>query len=96
MTLEDSGLVRFPDAPTKRGVKHLHELIHAVADGYEASLLFVIQMKNVQSFSPNDGTDPEFGETLRSAAEAGVRIIAMDCQVTPDSIRIDKPVPILL
>ena len=96
VTLEENGMVRFPDAPTTRGVKHLYELIHAVTDGYKASLLFVIQMKNVHAFSPNDRTDPKFGKALRAAADAGVQIIAMDCQVTPESIRIDRPVPILL
>ncbi len=96
VTLEESGVVRFPDAPTKRGVKHLHELIQASADGYEAAILFVVQMKGVTSFSPNDKTDPEFGQALRDAAESGVKILAMDCQVTPDSILIDCPVPVIL
>jgi sugar fermentation stimulation protein A len=96
VTLENQGIVSFPDAPTERGVKHLNELISAVKDGFECYVLFVIQMKGVKSFSPNDITHPEFGETLRKAEKNGVRILAMDCQVTPDTLIIAEPVKICL
>ena len=59
-------------------------------------MLFVIQMENVQCLRPNDATDPEFGEALRQAERAGVRLLAMDCRVTPDSMTLCKAVPICL
>lgn len=96
VTLEENGVARFPDAPTERGVKHLHGLVKALEEGYEAYVLFVIQMKGMRCFSPNDQTHPAFGEALREAAARGVRILAMDCQVTPDSMVIDQPVPVRL
>lgn len=96
VTLEKEGEALFPDAPTERGVKHVLHLCDCVKDGYEAYLLFVIQMKGVKSFSPNDGMHPEFGESLRRAAASGVQIIAMDCIVSPDSIEIDSPVAVVL
>lgn len=96
VTLEENGLVRFPDAPTERGVKHLHGLIRAHKEGFEAYVLFVIQMKRVRSFSPNDATHPAFGQALREAAAAGVHILAYDCIVTPDSMNIDSEVPVVL
>ncbi|NMA37907.1 MAG: DNA/RNA nuclease SfsA [Papillibacter sp.] len=88
VTLEEEGIVRFPDAPTERGVKHLKELISCVKAGYEAYAVFVVQMKGVRYFEPNDSTHPAFGEALREAAKNGVRVIALDCQVTEDSIEI--------
>lgn len=96
VTLEEDGVVRFPDAPTLRGVKHLDELVKAREAGYEAAVCFVIQMENVRWFAPNDETHPEFGQALRRAAQAGVEILALDCAVTPQSLTMGKPVPIRL
>ena len=96
VTLEVEGQARFPDAPTERGVKHVRELMGCVQDGYEAYLLFVIQMTGIQSFAPNWDTHPAFGSALQEAAQAGVQILAYDCQVRPDEIVLDQPVPVLL
>ena len=96
VTLEDGGHTRFPDAPTERGVKHLHELMHAVELGHRATAFFVIQMADVVDFAPNDATHPAFGEALRQAKAAGVNIAAYSCRVTPDSMAIDQPVEALL
>lgn len=96
VTLEEDGIVRFPDAPTLRGVKHLDELVKAHEAGYEAAVCFVIQMEDVRWFAPNDETHPEFGQALRRAAQAGVEILAMDCAVTPQSLTMGTSVPIRL
>ena len=86
VTLEDNGTVMFPDAPTERGVKHLGELIDCINEGYEAYIIFVIQMKEATLFKPNERTHPEFASKLREAHKAGVNIIAINCEITPDSI----------
>ena len=96
VTLEENGLARFPDAPTERGVKHVRELCRCVEEGCRACVLFVIQMKGIRRFSPNWETHPEFGEALCKAAECGVEVRAVDCLVTPDSIRLDAPVEVCL
>lgn len=95
-TLEQNGVIMFPDAPTERGVKHMGELMKAVEDGYLAYVIFIIQMKGVQYFMPNDCTHAEFGRVLREADKMGVNILAYDCYVTPDEMRIDKLVGIKL
>lgn len=96
VTLEDNGYARFPDAPTQRGVKHLEELILARESGYEAAVCFVIQMEGMHAFSPNDETHPAFGAALRRAAEADVRVLAMECRVTPATLEIMREVPVVL
>ena len=96
VTLEPDGLVRFPDAPTERGVKHLEELILAREEGYETAVCFVIQMEGMRVFSPNDEPHPGFGAALRKAAAAGVRVIAVECAVTPDTLYITKEIPVQL
>ena len=92
-TLEKDGVAMFPDAPTERGVKHIEELISCMKDGFEAYILFVIAMKGVAIFRPNDATHKAFGDALRRAEDAGVKILAMDCVVDQDSIVIDAAVP---
>ena len=96
VTLEENGVVRFPDAPTQRGVKHLKELQSASAAGYGAHAVFVIQMEDVKHFEPNDRTHAAFGEALREAARNGVQIHAFWCRVTPDSLVIAGEVPVVL
>ncbi len=59
-------------------------------------MCFVIQMKDIGFFSPNDVTHPEFGQALREAAAAGVEVWAYDCIVTPGSLALDAPVPVRL
>ena len=95
-TLEVDNVGYFPDAPTQRGVKHLHHLTQAVREGYRAAVLFIIQMEEIAAIRPNDTTHPAFGEALRQAAAAGVEIWAVDCCVTPDSLAHRHPVPVEL
>ena len=94
VTLEVDKTARFPDAPTERGVRHMQELMGCLSEGYEAYLIFVIQMKGVASFQANWATQPEFGRVLRQAADAGVSVIACDCQVLPGNIFIDQKIPV--
>ena len=96
VTLETDGVCAFPDAPTQRGAKHLRHLTRAAREGFGAYVLFVIQMADVAWLQPNDATDPTFGQALREAAAAGVQVLAMDCAVTPESMKIRQPVEIRL
>ena len=96
VTLEENGVVLFPDAPTLRGVKHLNELARCVGKGYEAQVVFVIQMSDVRYFTPNNATHPAFGAALAAAEAGGVKVVALDCAVTPDSMTIGNPVPVRL
>ena len=96
VTLEENGRARFPDAPTERGVKHIQELQKAAGKGLDATLFFVVQIKDIDSVSPNDDTHPAFGAALREAVSRGVSVCAYDCEVTPDSLSIRRPVPVIL
>lgn len=96
VTLEEDGIVRFPDAPTERGIKHLEELCACVEAGYKAAVIFVVQMEGMQHFEPNDKTHLQFGEALRQARKAGVEVLAYECKVTPSSLEITKSIPVVL
>lgn len=92
VTLENDGVVSFPDAPTERGVKHINELISCLEQDYEAYIIFVVQMKGVLKFEPNAEHHKEFADTLVFAREKGVKVLVYDCLVTPDSIEIDEKI----
>lgn len=94
VTLEENGVALFPDAPTQRGIKHLEELSRAVGEGYEAAVFFLVQMKGVACFRPNDRMHSAFGEALRRAAKRGVSVLAYDCAVTPDGMTVEDPVAV--
>lgn len=94
VTLEEENIACFPDAPTLRGLKHVEELVKCMEDGYEAYLLFVIQMKGIRRFRPNWDTHRAFGEALLEAQKRGVKLLAYDCLVTEDTMEIQNPVPI--
>ena len=89
VTLEEDGIVKFPDAPTERGLKHVYELVQALEDGYMAYIVFVIQMNDVKYFTPNDSTQKEFGEALQYAQNKGVQILAYESDVEPDSLKLN-------
>ncbi|WP_156857954.1 DNA/RNA nuclease SfsA [Oceanobacillus sp. AG] len=95
VTLEQDGLAMFPDAPKTRGTKHVETLIQAVQEGYEATVLFVIQMKGCHSFTSHRVMDPHFHEALQEAEHLGVRILAYDSHVTASTIQLDRLLPIV-
>ena len=96
VTLEEKGVVMFPDAPTERGVKHVQELCHCLEQGYEATIIFVVQMSGSRYFTPNRRTHAAFATALEQAAASGVQLMALTCAVTPDSLIINGTLPIHL
>ena len=95
-TLEIDNVVKFPDAKTERVGKHVKELIHAKEDGYLAYIIIVIQMEDVLYFTPNIEKHKEFADVLKEAEEKGVKVLAYDSIVDIDSIKLNKPVKVIL
>lgn len=96
VTLENDNVVSFPDAPTERGIKHLNELICALEDGYETCVFFVVQMEDVDFFTPAWDKHKAFGDALVNAHNKGVKVLAYDCKVSEDEVRINQSVKVKL
>ena len=96
VTLEEDGVLLFPDAPTERGLKHITELCSAVLEGYEAYIAFVVQTEKAKYFTPNKKTHPEFAEALKNAEKAGVKIICLSCRAEPDLLKIKSYIPVII
>lgn len=86
VTLEENGVALFPDAPTERGMKHINELCDSMKNGYEAYIVFIVQMKDILYFTPNNITQKTFGDALIKAKKQGLGIIALNCDITENSI----------
>lgn len=96
VTLLKDGTAFFPDAPTERGVKHLHELTAAAGEGYDCHILFVAQMRGAKRFAPNDETHPAFGQALREAVRAGVGAVCVECDVSAGEVAAVGQIPVIL
>jgi sugar fermentation stimulation protein A len=88
VTLVEDGVACFPDAPTDRGTKHLHELTAAVQAGERAVALFIVQRDDARVLEPNRRTDPAFAAALAAAQAAGVDILCYTCKVEPPTIQV--------
>ncbi len=96
VTLEENGVVMFPDAPTERGIKHLNELVTAKQQGYDVYVVFVVQMENVKYFTPNSKTHKAFADALKNAKDCGVNVLCYDCKVTENSLEINNNIEVKL
>jgi sugar fermentation stimulation protein A len=94
VTLVENGVGLFPDAVTARGARHLRELAAALAQGYQAAVLFIVQRADAAAVAPHPSNDPAFAAALRQAAEAGVQLAAYTCRLTPDDITLAGAVPV--
>ena len=92
-TLVKDSIALFPDAPTKRGSRHLLTLIEGLKHG-RAAIFFLIQRSDASKFSPNQVTDPDFAHNLRIAHEKGVEVYAYTSKVTLRGVFLDSRIPI--
>lgn len=88
VTLENDGVAMFPDAPTERGIKHLSELCRCVSEGYNGYIIFVVKMEGIKYFTPNRNTHPAFADALEKAVSCGVKVMVLDCYVTPSALEV--------
>jgi len=96
VTLAAGSTALFPDSVTERGRRHLEELMRLRREGLRAALLFLVQRADCSAVAPADEIDPAYGETLRTAARAGVEIFALGARVTARAIRVERQLPVWL
>lgn len=96
VTLEQDNWVMFPDAPSKRAIRHVEELCESLKHGYESYIIFVVQMDQVEYFSPNEAMHPDFAKSLRKAEKLGVHIQALTCKVEETQVKINGEIPVIL
>jgi len=96
VTLVENGVALFPDAPTKRGQRHLNVLTQLAQKGFRAVVLFIVQRPDANYVSPNLATDRDFAKALQAAKEAGVEIYAYTCDLTLTEVCLAEKIPVLV
>ena len=95
-TLVKNGVAFFPDAPTKRGAKHLEMLIKARKRGFRSVLAVIIQRNDAVLFKPNQETDYQFSKALKTAVESGVEVYAYLTEFRKNSMFICSQVEVVI
>ena len=91
----NNNTAEFPDAITSRGSKHLLTLIDAIKKGYQAYLLFLVQIQNMKYFKIAQDIDAEYYKNYLIAKKAGVNFLAYRCFLSSKEIKIEKKIKIL-
>jgi sugar fermentation stimulation protein A len=94
VTLLDGNRLRFPDAASVRGLKHLKLLSDLAARGERAVMLFALNRPEGICFSPAREIDPAYAETLVRVQDLGVELQARRLVHTPDGMVCGEAVPI--
>ena len=84
----------FPDAVTARGAKHLVEMADMVDGGARAVMFYLVQREDCETFAVADDIDPAYAEALETARSRGVEAVCYTCRLTPESIELDRPLPL--
>lgn len=90
-----TGLAEFPDSVTARGTKHLQELTNMVQQGHRAVMLYLVQRTDCDRMTLASDIDPTYVAAWTNAAFSGVETLALDCRITPEAIRLGKPIPMI-
>ncbi|RAP34067.1 DNA/RNA nuclease SfsA [Candidatus Marinamargulisbacteria bacterium SCGC AG-410-N11] len=88
VTLVNESFYEFPDAITKRGQKHISDLIKVVEQGQKASMFYLIQRSDAKIFRPAHEIDPDYANLLKKAVASGVTVYCYDTLISPPDIQV--------
>ena len=92
----DTAVAAFPDAVTDRGARHLRELAVLARQGLRAVQLYCVNLTGIEAVRPAGEIDPRYAAALRDAVEAGVEVLAYGVELSPEEIRLVRPLPVIL
>ena len=92
----DTAVAAFPDAVTDRGARHLRELAVLARQGVRAVQLYCVNLTGIEAVRPAGEIDPRYAAALRDAVEAGVEVLAYGVELSPEEIRLVRPLPVIL
>ncbi|UYZ84079.1 DNA/RNA nuclease SfsA [Entomomonas sp. E2T0] len=93
---DNSDIAAFPDAVTSRGSKHLRELAELAKQGTNTVLLYCVNLTNISAVRACKEIDANYAKTLQLAHQAGVKILAYSCNITPQEIAVTKSIEVIL
>jgi sugar fermentation stimulation protein A len=94
-TLAIDGIALFPDAPTKRGTRHVQTLMDLRSEGFDIALIILVFRHDSKCFAPNKRTDPVFAETLSTAIQNfGLKVYPILLEYDGKNIYYNKSIPL--
>ena len=94
--LRNKNVGEFPDSVTSRGTKHLNELVLSIKKGFESFILYLIQMEGCNSFKIASDIDPIYKKAFNNAKKSGVKILCYDCKISPEEVKINKQIDLII
>jgi len=95
-TLLEGAALRFPDAPTARGRRHLDELAAAVGPRTRAVLFFHVGHEGGDWVEPAVDVDPDYAAALGAAMARGVEVMAYRAVISAERLVLGARVPVRL
>ncbi len=92
-TLIEDGVALFPDAPTRRGLKHVKELVEIVKEG-DIGVLLILIFSKAKCFSPNARIDPDFSDAFWKALNYGVKVLPVTLHLKGTHIYFEGLIPL--
>jgi len=92
VTLVEDSIFYFPDSITKRGQKHLKELILMRKNGNRAVIFFLIQRTDGNLFKPASHIDKEYSKLLSLAVKNGVEVLAYNSIINSKGISLGRKI----
>lgn len=96
VTLLQDDCLRFPDAVSVRGSKHLRDLLELASQGYRGVILYALNRPEGSCFCPAEDVDPDYARLLRDVVAQGVEVMASRLRHTETGIVVAETVPIRL
>jgi len=93
--IDEEGHCIFPDAVTERGKKHLNELRELRQKGFRTVMLFIVQREDCSHFKIDQQIDRVYCELLKEVRQAGVEVLAYQCTLSPEEIKVSRPLEIV-
>jgi sugar fermentation stimulation protein A len=93
-TLAIDGKALFPDAPTTRGTRHVHELLELKSKGYDAALLILVFRRDAECFAPNSDTDPAFADAFCLAFKNGIDVHIVVLEYDGSTVKYMRKIPV--
>lgn len=94
VTLARDGVGLFPDAPTVRGAEHVRVLGELAGEGRRTGLVFAVGRPDARLVRPNSELDSHFAANLAAAVKAGLKVMAVYLQASPEGIRLARSLPV--
>lgn len=83
---EADGVGYFPDSVSTRGRRHLETLVSLKEQGARAVLIFLVARDGIDTVLPAAHLDPAYAKAFYAARDAGVEVMALGCDITPQNI----------